>query len=117
MGLKTLKTIDYVLERCVPNRESLAPVFGGEPEFRRAHVVLRRITPSGVGLPREARRAKRGEAGGDRTRDHKLKRLVLYQLSYRPTVSDALKRQNSRAKIGKPCYDVKTNITGVERRI
>ena len=28
---------------------------------------------------------KSGETGGARTRDHKLKRLVLYQLSYRPT--------------------------------
>ena len=29
-------------------------------------------------------RTKPGEAGGVRTRDHKLKRLVLYRLSYRP---------------------------------
>ena len=29
---------------------------------------------------------KTGETGGARTRDHKLKRLVLYQLSYRPTI-------------------------------
>ena len=29
---------------------------------------------------------KDGETGGARTRDHKLKRLVLYRLSYRPTI-------------------------------
>jgi hypothetical protein len=36
-------------------------------------------------------REKNGETGGARTRDHKLKRLVLYQLSYRPTISAARK--------------------------
>ncbi len=28
----------------------------------------------------------KNEPGGNRTRDHKLKRLVLYRLSYRPMV-------------------------------
>ena len=34
---------------------------------------------------------KSGETGGARTRDHKLKRLVLYRLSYRPTIFEARK--------------------------
>jgi hypothetical protein len=33
-----------------------------------------------------------GEPGGNRTRDHKLKRLVLYQLSYRPTAFQTQRR-------------------------
>ena len=37
-----------------------------------------------------------GEPGGARTRDHKLKRLVLYQLSYRP--NKIPKRVGKRSK-------------------
>ncbi len=47
-----------------------------------AQVGLRKTSPPSC----RTRGERSGETGGARTRDHKLKRLVLYRLSYRPTI-------------------------------